>query len=229
MGYTPLGTQTQQQDDQPRDYVNPPQMINHLLLIWPIRYEQDTFTKYPRQDGRPSDAVYLDVVDLSLPDEQGYAGKVMRQAKWTQGRLIRDTKNACGTPEPMLVQMGKDGDAYILIEQGQNPGSVSLADAWRAAHPDFRPSDPTPLNQNGQSTAAAPVTPAPRTPQPPQPAVWPPVSGPPANPAAPVSAPNNESVVMDRLRRQAQQNYKPDAPLPPPPPPAPMQDADPPF
>jgi hypothetical protein len=221
MGYTPLGSQSQQ-DDQPRDYVNPPQMINHLLLIWPIRYEQNTFTKYPRQDGRPSDAVYLDVVDLSLADEQGYAGKVMRQAKWTQGRLIRDTKGACGTPAPMLVQMGKDGDAYILIEQSHNPGSTQLADAWLAAHPDFRPSDPVPLNQ--QQPPVPQITLRDVLPQ----AEYTEHRAAPVTPQ-PVAAPSNESVVMDRLKRQAQGNYKAEQPLPPPPPPARMQDEEPPF
>jgi hypothetical protein len=203
MGYTPLGAGSQRDNDAPSDYVNPPQMINHLLLIWPVWYEPVTITKYPRQDGRPSDAVYVDIVDLSLPDENGFAGKVMKQAKWTQGRLIRDTKGACGTLEPMLVQMTRDGDAYQLIEQGSNPGSVQLADAWRAAHPSFTPSEPGPLNQQ-QNTPA------------------------PAAPAAPIvdAQASRESATMDRLRRQAQQGY---GATPPPPPPPPMQEEQPPF
>jgi len=129
-------------DDRRSDYINPPDMINHLIMVWPIRYEPDTYTKYPRQDSKPSDAVYVDIVDLSMADDNGYAGKVMRQAKWTQGRLIRDTKHFVGVKDPLLYQMTRDGDAYQLVEQLQNPGSVQLAEAWQAANPNFRPSDP---------------------------------------------------------------------------------------
>lgn len=206
MSYTPLGAGSQRDDDAPREYVNPPDMINHLLLIWPIWYETDTYTQYPRLDGKPSDAVYVDIVDLSLADEDGYAGKVMRQAKWTQGRLIRDTKNACGTKDPMLVQMTIDGKAYQLIEQGSNPGSVSMADAWRAAHPDFVPSEP-----------GSPTT---RDPEP-----APPSSAP---PAPPVPSGPQSSAVMDRLRRASQSGNRPgEIPLPPP---APKRnETDPPF
>lgn len=129
-----------------RTYLSPPDMINHLLLVWPVRYEPVTVTKYPRLDGKPSDAVYVDIVDLSVRGEDGQPGKVMRQAKWTQGRLIRDTKGAIGVgrDDPMLVQMTKDGDAYQIIEQAHNPGSVQMAQWWLQAHPHFQPGQDAP-------------------------------------------------------------------------------------
>jgi len=208
MGYIPLGAGSPKDDDAPRTYVNPPEMINHLLLIWPIWYETDTYTQYPRQDGKPSDAVYVDIVDLSMADENGYAGKLMRNTKWTQGRLIRDTKNACGTQEPMLAQMTIDGKAYQLVEQKQNPGSVSLADAWRAAHPDFVPSQP------GQVETAAPEPPRPTS----------------APPAPPVPSGPQTSAVMDRLRQASQSGYRPGTQHPlPPPAPKQEQETEPPF
>lgn len=156
MPFTPVGA-GRQDDDAPRTYLNPSDMVGHLLLVWPVRYEADTVTKYPRQDGRPSDAVYVDVVDLNLPDETNQPGKVMRAAKWTQGRLIRDTKHAVGVPrdDGMLVQMGKDGDAYQIIDMTTNPGAVQYANNWLAAHPQFQPGNDAPQRQQEPQYAPA--------------------------------------------------------------------------
>jgi hypothetical protein len=216
MPFTPVGA-GRQDDDAPRTYLNPSDIVGHLLIVWPVRYETDTATKYPRQDGRPSDAVYVDIVDLNLPDELNQPGKVMRAAKWTQGRLIRDTKHAIGVPreDAMLVQMGKDGDAYQIVDQATNPGAVEYASRWLAAHPQFHP---------GQDA------PQPRDPQP-QSSPWPPATGQQSgqwNP--PVSGPPQSESTMDRLRRQAQSSnpYAPQPGLPTYPNPG-QQDENPPF
>jgi hypothetical protein len=235
-----------------RTYINPPDMINHLLLVWPVRYEPVTETKYPRLDGKPSDAVYVDVVDLSVAGEDGYPGKVMRQAKWTQGRLIRDTKGACGVgrEEPMLVQMTKSGDAYELIEQAHNPGSVQMAEWWMNAHPQFEPGQDAPARATPPPPAPVPAGPIRSTPPYPEsypmpapaaPAaapsgLWPPVSSP------PVTHTSEQNAVLARLRAQAEaanpytqkQSGPAGPPLPPPPPPAPPMagypdDSEPPF
>lgn len=229
MPFTPVGA-GRQDDEAPRTYINPPDMIGHLLIVWPVRYEADTFTKYPRQDGRPSDAVYADIVDLNLPDENNQPGKVMRQAKWTQGRLIRDTKHAIGASrdDGMLVQMARDGDAYQLIDMTTNPGAVQYAEGWLAAHPNFHPGQDAPQSNGNQQGPIRSTPPYPQSfpmPQQQQQAapsgVWPPVSSPPQQ-----TAPAQESM-MDRLRRQAEQPnpYAPQPGLRP----YPGQSEDPPF
>mgnify|MGYP003580050045 CR=1 FL=1 len=188
MPFTPVGAN--QGDPENVTYVNPKDQIGHLLMVWPVRYETDTYTKYPRRDGLPSDAVYCDVVDLNLADENGYAGKLMRQCKWTQGRLIRDTKRNVGAPDPMLVRMGMDGDAYIIVDMTSDANAVALAEAWLAAHPEFKPGD--------SSTEPAPVNRPQSAPPAPQPAT---------------------NATMDRLRRAAENSQlKKQEPLPPPPP-----------
>lgn len=199
MPLTPIGSAGN--EDAPRTYVNPPDMIGHLIIIWPVDYATDVPTKYPKKDDRgnilPADAVYVDLVDLHLPDENGYAGKLMRRTRWTQGRLIRDTKHLVGTDResPMLAIMGKNGDAYELLDKSSDPQAVKLYEAWMTAHPQFQPGEDAP----------GPVT----------------TSGPQAAP----ETPHVESA-MDRLRRQSGLSPAPST-LPPPPPP--MQDEEPPF
>lgn len=220
MPFTPVGA-GRQDDDAPRTYLNPSDMVGHLLLVWPVRYEADTVTKYPRQDGRPSDAVYADIVDLNLPDDQNQPGKVMRAAKWTQGRLIRDTKHAIGAPrdDAMLVQMAKDGDAYQIIDMTTNPGAVQYAQNWLAAHPNFHPGQDQP-QQQGPIRSTPPYPQTYPVPQNVPASVWPPVSGPPESESA-----------MERLRRQASAGnpYVPSSQPNLPPPYPGQQDDNPPF
>lgn len=232
MQFTSSSNQPAQQE-QGGDYLNPKDMVGHLLLIWPIRYEADVPTKYPRLDGRPQDAVFVDLVDLSVAGDDGQPGKVMRQARWTQGRLIRDTKWAVGAKDPMLKQMTKDGDAFMLIEQANNPGSVQYAEWWVNAHPNFVPGADAP-----QQTVTPPPVPQP-VPVPPaqaaNPGVWPPASAPAQVPAAPYPHTSEQSAVLERLRAQAAQSKShvdssaSGPTLPPPAPPFPVQDQDPPF
>jgi hypothetical protein len=240
MGFTSIsqGQQQPRGDDEPSDYLNPRDMVGHLLLVWPVRYERDTYTKYERTDGRPADAVFCDVVDLSVNGDDGKPGKLMRGCKWTQGRLIRDTKGNVGAQDPMLFQIGKDGDAYTVVEQIHNPASVQWAEWWLAAHPTFRPGENQPQSirqqeQQQRPPASGPIRSTPPypdsypMPDPPQGGgVWPPTSGPPATPAAPQA----EST-MDRLRRQASQGnpYVPSSQPPLPPPPPGVQEENPPF
>jgi hypothetical protein len=196
--------QPREDEDRPT-YVNPPDMVGHLLLVWPIRYDRDVYTKYPRQDGKPSDAVFCDVVDLNLPDDNNKRGKLMRQCKWTQGRLIRDTKKFVGSPDPLLVAMGKDGDAYIIVRQETNPAAVQIAEEWASRNPGFTPGADAPVPREPEPTRStwdSPVSGNVSTEQQDF-GVWPPrtTTEPTSTPpAAPVS---NTSAVMDRLRRQA--------------------------
>lgn len=223
-------------ENAPSDYLNPGDMVGHLLLVWPVRYERDTYTKYPRADGQPADAVYCDVVDLSVNGEDSQPGKLMRGCKWTQGRLIRDTKGAIGAREPMLIQIGKDGDAYTVIEQMHNPASVQWGEWWMNAHPNFRPGvdQPASVRQMEEQAIREAEGRRARVDLPPQEVsvgVWPPASGPPATPAAPVNATlaSLEKSAMDKLREQANRTPPPSTPLPPPPPPAHHADGQPPF
>lgn len=194
----------QQQDDETVTYVNPKDMVNHLLLVWPVRYEADTFTKYPRQDGKPSDAVFCDIVDLSLPDENGDRGKVMRACKWTQGRLIRDTKKLVGAPDPLLVSMSKDGEAFIIVFQHRNQAAVQMANEWESRNPGFVPgaNAPAPRASEPKQDWNAPVSGDVWTEQQ-DTGVWPPRTTETPKQTPPAASVSNTSEVMDRLRRSA--------------------------
>jgi|SRR5688572_19723377 len=224
-------------EERSSSYLNPPDMVNHLLLIWPVDYEHDTYTKYPRQDGQPSDAVYCDVVDLSVNGPDGQPGYLMRGCKWTQGRLIRDTKKLVGSPDPLLKLMGKDGDAYQLFEQSTNPAAVSVAEAWATRNPGFRPGSDQPPKfapqQQGPIRSTAPypqqypVPPAQvQQPQFQQPLVVPqfPTQPESQQPLVVPQFPTQPESPMDRLRRQTAHPYFQPQDLPQPP-----QDENPPY
>jgi hypothetical protein len=221
--------QQEQGTEQSSKYLNPSQLVGHLLLVWPLRYEEDTYTKYPKKDdsGRivPSDAVYCDVVVLTLAGEDGHPGYLMRGAKWTQGRLIRETKRLVGSPDPLLIQIKMDGDAYDPVFQDHFQPAIDMALAWEARNPQFRPGvdQPQPrVEQQGPIRSAPPYPESFPMPQQQSSGVWPPASGPPAVPATPVA-----EDPMSRLRRQmnAPNPYVPST-LPPPPP---AQEETPPF
>lgn len=209
MPFTPVGGNGPNSETE-TTYVNPEQMIGHLLLIWPTEYEADSYTIHPRQDGKPSDAVYADVVDLNLPDDYGQPGKVMRRVKWMQWRLIRDTKHAVGATreDAMLAVMSKDGRAYELADMTHNQQALQVANRWLGEHPQFNPGQDQPVprvqaqqpqqNNGGWNQNQNQWTPNQQVSSPPQ-------------------RRNAEESAMDRLRRQSANNpYVTGQQLPPP-------------
>ena len=206
--------QTQSQDED-RVYVNPKDMVGHLLLVWPIEYLRDVPTKYPKKNDKgeilPADAVFCDIVDLNLADDNGQRGLLMRRCRWTQGRLIRDTKKLVGAPDPLLVSMGKDGDAFVIIFQHGNPAAVAIANEWESRNPNFVPGDDAPVRKAPEEipsdwntmSATPPVRGA--TVNREQSDVWPPATtaAPRSTPAAAPVNPEYTNETMNRLRRQA--------------------------
>lgn len=196
------------EDAEKRTYINPPQMIGHLLLVWVIDYQTDVPTKYPRKDDRgnllPADAVFCDIVDLNMPDENGQRGFLMRRSRWTQGRLIRDTKKWVGCPDPLLVSMGKDGDAYIITFQDKNPGAVSVAEEWASRNPNFVPGADAPQPRESEPQPDPWAVNDWNSVAPSQDSVWPPAttSQPTSTPPA-ANLDQQRQGAMDRLRAQA--------------------------
>lgn len=132
-------------DDEPAsDRLNPVDCLDHLLLVWAIGYTDHSPTKYT-VEGKKSDVVHVDVVDLDLADENGYAGKVFRNCWWRNGRLIGFLKPRIGREKPVLARMARGvatmgQPPYELHPATEDKAAVELASAWIAAHPDFFPS-----------------------------------------------------------------------------------------
>lgn len=131
-------------DDEPAsDRLNPVDCLDHLLLVWAVGYTDHSPTKYT-VEGKKSDVVHVDVVDLDLADEDGYAGKVFRNCWWRNGRLIGLLKPRVGRDKPVLAWM-KLGIAtmgkppYELQIATQDADAVARASAWLTAKPDFAP------------------------------------------------------------------------------------------
>lgn len=136
-------------DDEPTpgvgagDTLYPASCLNHLLLVWFINYIEHSPTVYSTP-GKNSDVIVVDVVDLDLPDDDGYQGKVFRGSWWRNGRLIGFGKPRLGRPKPVIATMAFGGvtmgnKPYELHTQDHDPGMVARGSAWLQAHTDFRP------------------------------------------------------------------------------------------
>lgn len=134
--------------------------VGHLLLVWAVGYIAHSPTKYS-QPGKNSDVVVVDVVDLDLADENGYAGKVVRSVWWRNARLIGLMKGRIGRERPVLARMAL-GTAtmgkppYELRFADKEEQAVTRATAWFAAHPDFKPTAPQGHNPEAARIEAEP-------------------------------------------------------------------------
>lgn len=126
--------------------LNPVDIIGHLLLVWAVDYIEHSPTKFSKPD-KPSDVIVVDVADLDLPDENGYAGFLCRESWWRQARLIGALRQRLDVPRPVLVHMAigqatVGNPPYELHSANGLPECVARAQAWMAANPDFRKSVP---------------------------------------------------------------------------------------
>lgn len=143
--------------------LNPADIIGHLLLVWAVDYIPHSVTKFTKAD-KPSDVIVVDVVDLDLPDENGYAGLLAKSTWWRQARLIGALRQRLDNPRPVLVHMAL-GQAtiglppYELHSANGLPDCVARAQAWMAANPNYQKS--LPRGQAGASPSGQPAQPAP--------------------------------------------------------------------
>lgn len=129
---------------------------NHLLIVWPIQYYPHVQTQYT-QAGKPSDAIIVDVVDVSggpcPPDRQtGQSvpaiepGTLGRRCQWMQSQLIRALRPRVGQG-PLLGTIGlglsKGGNTppFVFNSLTSDPAAVERAQAWLDANTDFVPSE----------------------------------------------------------------------------------------
>jgi len=193
------------------DRLNPSDCLGHLLVVWACDYIDHSPTRFTKP-GDKSDVIVVDVVDLDLPDDQGYQGALYRRCWWRQARLIGALRNRVGNPNPLLGWM-QQGVAtmgrppYELVSATSDKDAVARAQAWANAHPRFEPSF--------NSLPAAPVSPA-VSPRSPAPSLIEQQAG--------AAAGGN-----DYLKRLADAGRAGAARVAPPLPPPPPQDDDPPF
>lgn len=128
--------------------LNPRDVVGHLLMVWPVEYIAHSPTKFSKA-GQPSDVIVVDVVDLDDVDEgTGLPGKLARNVWWRPGRLIASLKKQVGTKDPYLAWMSQGGASqgmnapFILVSATSDRAAVAKAEAWLAAYPEFRASEP---------------------------------------------------------------------------------------
>lgn len=228
----------------------PANLIGHTLLVWATEHLQDAPGGVPRQDGRPPDAIVVDVVDLSTPaPDNSHWGLVATGVWWRPGRLIRDLRRRIGNPNAALVRMHRENKSmapYELIDVSGDPTATALAKAWfqanhgvrlggsssvsvgaEAAPPGSSP-PPLPSSSNGAGISGQVNQTSTPSPTPPPPPTLPPpatVASAPAPPQDPSATSYHQQEALEKLRQQ----HGIKTPPPPPLPPLPVVDDEPPF
>lgn len=137
-------------------YLNPKDLVNHLLLVWAVGYVDNAPTKFSKP-GQNSDVIIVDCVDLDQMDpNDGQRGKLGLSCWWRGARLIRDLKAKVGNPAPRLVYMTlgtatQGNPPYELVLASTDPRCRAIGEDWLNRHPDFKPGTVT---QSAAATAA---------------------------------------------------------------------------
>jgi hypothetical protein len=124
-------------------YINPKDVVNHLLLIWSVGYLPPG--QAPTKFNDQADCVVVDAVDLDAADEEtGLPGVLATGQRWYQQRLIRDLKPRVGKPSPLLAYITqepstKGNPAFVLTLAHTAPSCVAQANEWRERNRDFIP------------------------------------------------------------------------------------------
>jgi hypothetical protein len=144
-------------------YINAKDVVNHLLLVWCIKYLEPGVA--PTKFKADADCVVVDVVDLDQLDESGQPGLLGQGQRWYQNKLIGFMKPRAGKPAPVLAYMGTEpssmgNPAFVLLPAHAVDECRQRADEWRSRNQTFVP---------GQQAATKWEidTPAPKVPTPP--------------------------------------------------------------
>lgn len=121
-------------------YINPPDVLGHLLIVWATDYLLHSPTAYS-EPGKPDDAVIVDVVDLDQVDPaSGQSGLLARGSFWRQYRLIQMLKPRVGNPNPVLIRISRAQRAYEWNSMIGDQPSMLRYRQWCEANPGFVPS-----------------------------------------------------------------------------------------
>lgn len=144
------------------EFARPATLDGHLLIVYPLGYVPFIQTRFTQQ-GKKSDAIACDIIDLDDKDDYGRPGKVYRNSNLMQAQLIAQLRPWIG--RKVLGRMGrgaaKNGmnPPWVVSDMVGDPGAVAQANAWKQANPDFVPS-PFAVREPDPQPQLQPQTPA---------------------------------------------------------------------
>ena len=126
-------------------FVKAKDLVDHLVIIFPIGYIPHIQTINTVQ-GKRSDGIACDVVDLDVVGDDGNIGKLYRNNNFMQAKLIVGLRPRIGgrvLGHILVEPTAKPGrnPAYVFMSATQNPDAVARANAWLQAHPDYKPTE----------------------------------------------------------------------------------------
>jgi len=144
------------------EYARPENLNGHLLIVFPIGYHDYLPTRFTQQ-GKKSDALCCDVIDLDDKDGAGVPGKVYRASNFMQSQLIVGLRPFIG--RKVLGRMGKGvsktglNPPWVITDMSNDPVAIERAKAWKVANPDFVTSPFMPRDDTAPPAGAQPQQP----------------------------------------------------------------------
>ncbi len=144
------------------EFARPEGLAGHLIVVFPLGYVPFIQTRFTVQ-GKKSDAICCDIVDLDDKDEYGQPGKVYRSSNLMQAQLIVGLRPFIGRKVLGTIGkgVGKSGmnPPWVITDMSGDPACMDRARAWAAAHPDFVKSPFTARDEEAPAAAAAQLPP----------------------------------------------------------------------
>jgi len=144
------------------EYARPENLNGHLVIVFPVGYHDYLPTRFTQQ-GKKSDALCCDVIDLDDKDANGIPGKVYRASNLMQSQLIVGLRPFIGRKVLGRISKGvsKTGlnPPWVITDMSNDPVAIERAKAWKVANPDYVTS---PFMARDDTAPAVPPQPAPQ-------------------------------------------------------------------
>ena len=131
------------------DQLKPKEILGHLLIVRPLEFLPEFETQFG-----PTDAIRVDVVDLTETDAHGNKGVVYKSVMWFNRVLVNNLRQQIG--ETVLGKMGqgagKPGQSppMQLNDAMGDPKAVAQAEQFLNKHPEFESAGSRPA-QNAEA------------------------------------------------------------------------------
>lgn len=119
-----------------KDYVNPADVLGHLIIVFPVQYIEDAGPTKHSREGQKNDGVLIDIVDLGTAQQPNNPAIVHRSQLWRSGRMVGLFKRHTEGVVPILGTVFDETPGNMTTRRFQvlshDANAVAAAEAWAA-------------------------------------------------------------------------------------------------